>query len=297
MSISIAQVRFVSFGAYFDLTKPRITSLVLVTATLGYFMGGIGFHGWDSFQGLIYTLIGVAMVSGGSGALNHYLERDIDAKMDRTRNRPIPSGAVPANHALLLGEYLVLGGVMLLMWKVNLLTAFLALLTAFLYVLVYTPMKRVSWLNTLIGAVPGALPPMGGWTAATGQVEAGAWVLFLILFIWQQPHFYSIAWIFKDDYRKGGFKMLPVDDPGGRRTFRQIIGFAVLLIPVSLLPTAIGLSGYVYLTGALLLGIYMLVSCFPLVRTGSVGDARRVLKTSVLYLPLLLMLIVIDFSL
>lgn len=297
MKMLYARLRSIPFAAYVDLTKPRITVLVLVTATLGYFMGGIGFHGWDSLEGLLFTLIGVSLTSGGSGALNHFLERDADALMARTRNRPIPSGAVPATHALLLGEYMVLGGVMLLMWKVNLLTAFLALLTAFLYVLVYTPLKRVSWLNTLVGAIPGALPPMGGWTAATGQVEAGAWVLFLILFIWQQPHFYSIAWIFKDDYAKGGFKMLPVEDPQGRRTFRQIIGFAALLIPVSLLPTAIGLSGIVYLIGAAILGVYMLASCFPLVRTGSTVDARRVLKTSVLYLPLLLMLIVIDFSL
>ena len=297
MKTLYTRLRSIPFAAYVDLTKPRITMLVLVTATLGYFMGGIGFHGWDSLEGLFFTLIGVALTSGGSGALNHFLERDADALMVRTRNRPIPSGAVSANQALLLGEYMVLGGVMLLMWKVNLLTAFLALLTAFLYVLVYTPLKRVSWLNTLVGAIPGALPPMGGWTAATGQVEAGAWVLFLILFIWQQPHFYSIAWIFKEDYAKGGFKMLPVEDPQGRRTFRQIIGFAVLLIPVSLLPTLIGLSGFVYLTGAAILGVYMLVSCFPLVRSGSIVDARRVLKTSVLYLPLLLMLIVIDFSL
>ncbi|MCC6487272.1 MAG: protoheme IX farnesyltransferase [Candidatus Hydrogenedentes bacterium] len=297
MNMLYARLRAIPFAAYVDLTKPRITVLVLVTATLGYFMGGIGFHGWDSLEGLLFTLIGVSLTSGGSGALNHFLERDADALMARTRNRPIPSGAVPATHALLLGEYMVLGGVMLLMWKVNLLTAFLALLTAFLYVLVYTPLKRVSWLNTLVGAIPGALPPMGGWTAATGQVEAGAWVLFLILFIWQQPHFYSIAWIFKDDYAKGGFKMLPVEDPQGRRTFRQIVGFAALLIPVSLLPTVIGLSGFVYLIGAAVLGVYMLASCFPLVRTGSTVDARRVLKTSVLYLPLLLMLIVIDFSL
>lgn len=297
MKTLFARANCVPFAAYLDLTKPRITTMVLVTATLGYFMGGIGFHGWESLHGLLYTLLGVALTSGGSGALNHYLERDVDRLMDRTRNRPLPSGVIPATHALLMGEYMVLGGVVLLMWKVNLLTAFLALLTAFLYVLVYTPMKRISWLNTLIGAVPGALPPVGGWAAATGQIETGAWVLFLILFIWQQPHFYSIAWIFRDDYRKGGFKMLPVDDPDGRRTFRQIVGFTAALIPISLLPTAIGLSGTLYLVGAAALGIYMLVSCFPLVRTGSVVDARRVLRTSVLYLPLLLMLIVLDFSL
>ena len=271
--------------------------MVLVTATLGFFMGGMGFHGFAALDGLVYLLIGVAMTSAGSGALNHYLERESDAHMDRTRYRPIPSGQVPAHHALLLGEYLVMGGVMLLLWRVNLLTAFLALLTAFLYVLVYTPMKKMSWLNTLIGAVPGALPPMGGWTAATGELEAGAWVLFAILFIWQQPHFYSIAWIFRDDYARGGFRMLPSEDPDGRRTFRQILGFSALLIPVSLLPAYIGLSGRVYFAGALILGVMMFASCVPLVRTGSTADARRVLRMSILYLPLLLALIALDFSL
>ncbi|MBX7257757.1 MAG: heme o synthase [Candidatus Hydrogenedentes bacterium] len=279
-----------------ELSKPRIVTLVLVTAALGFYMGGMGFHGVESLLALFYTLLGVAMTAAGSGALNHYMEYDSDARMDRTRNRPIPSGQVPPMHALVYGEYMVLGGVVLLMWKVNLLTAFLALLTAFLYVLVYTPMKKVSWLNTLMGAIPGALPPMGGWTAATGQIDPGAWVLFFILFIWQQPHFYSIAWIFKDDYRKGGFEMLPVRDPQGKRTFRQVLFFSGLLIPVSLLPYVIGLSGFLYFLGALLLGLMMLASCFPFVRTGSTVDARRVLKVSVLYLPLLLALIVLDFS-
>ncbi|GMU94280.1 MAG: protoheme IX farnesyltransferase [Candidatus Hydrogenedentota bacterium] len=283
-------------GAYVELTKPRILVMVLVTATLGFFMGGMGFHGFAAVDGLFYLLIGVAMTSAGAGALNHYLEREPDALMDRTRNRPIPSGKVAPHHALLFGEYLVLGGVLVLLWRVNLLTAFLALLTAFLYVLVYTPMKRLTWLNTLIGAVPGALPPMGGWAAATGRVELGAWVLFAILFIWQQPHFYSIAWMFRDDYRKGGFRMLPVEDPQGTRTFRQILGFSALLVPVSMLPAWIGQNGLIYLAGALLLGAWMFASCLPLVRSGSVTDARRVLKASVLYLPLLLALIVIDFS-
>lgn len=284
------------FGAFVELTKPRILVMVLVTATLGFFMGGMGFHGFAALDGLVYLLVGVAMTSAGAGALNHYLEREPDALMDRTRNRPIPSGKVAPHHALLFGEYLVLGGVLLLLWRVNLLTAFLALLTTFLYVLVYTPMKRLTWLNTLIGAVPGALPPMGGWAAATGRIEPGAWVLFAILFIWQQPHFYSIAWMFRDDYRKGGFKMLPVEDPQGTRTFRQILGFSALLVPVSMLPAWIGQNGLVYLGGALVLGAWMFASCLPLVRSGSVSDARRVLKASVLYLPLLLALIVIDFS-
>jgi len=286
------------FAAYVELTKPRILTMVLVTATLGFFMGGAGFHGFAAWDGLLSLLVGVAMTSAGSGALNHYLERDADARMDRTRHRPLPSGQVPAQHALLLGEYLVLGGVMLLIWRVNLITAFLALLTAFLYVLVYTPMKKWSWLNTLIGAVPGALPPMGGWTAATGELEAGAWVLFAILFIWQQPHFYSIAWIFRDDYARGGFKMLPSEDPDGHRTFRQMLGFSALLVPASLLPAWAGPHGLgaVYYTGAVLLGVLMFASCVPLARSGSTADARRVLRMSIVYLPALLALITLDLS-
>ncbi|NUM53676.1 MAG: protoheme IX farnesyltransferase [Candidatus Hydrogenedentes bacterium] len=288
-----------TFSAYVELTKPRILTMVLVTAALGFFMGGAGFHGFAAWDGLLTLLIGVAMTSAGSGALNHYLERESDARMERTRNRPLPAGQVHPMHALLLGEYLILGGVMLLLWRVNLLTAFLALLTAFLYVLVYTPMKKWTWLNTLIGAVPGALPPMGGWTAATGELEAGAWVLFAILFFWQQPHFYSIAWIFRDDYARGGFKMLPTEDPDGRRTFRQMLGFSALLIPVSLLPAWSGPHelGVVYFVGASILGALMFASCIPLVRTGSTTDARRVLRMSILYLPLLLALIAFDISL
>lgn len=286
-------------AAYIELTKPRILAMVLVTATLGFFMGGVGFHGFAAWDGLLSLLIGVAMTSAGSGALNHYLEREADARMERTRNRPLPSGQVPPLHALMLGEYLVLGGILLLVWRVNLLTSFLALLTAFLYVLVYTPMKKWSWLNTLIGAVPGALPPMGGWTAATGGLEPGAWVLFAILFIWQQPHFYSIAWIFRDDYRRGGFKMLPCDDPNGRRTFRQILGFSALLVPVSMLPAWAGPYelGKIYYVGAAVLGLMMFASGVPLVRTGSTADARRVLRMSILYLPLFLALIALDISL
>ena len=286
------------FAAYVELTKPRILTMVLVTATLGFFMGGAGFHGFAAWDGLLSLLVGVAMTSAGSGALNHFLERDADARMERTRNRPIPSGQVPAQHALLLGEYLVLGGVMLLLWRVNLITAFLALLTAFLYVLVYTPMKKFSWLNTLIGAVPGALPPMGGWTAATGELEAGAWVVFAILFLWQQPHFYSIAWIFRDDYSRGGFKMLPSEDPDGHRTFRQMLVYSALLVPVSLLPAWVGPHdlGTLYYVGAAILGMLMFGSCIPLVRSGSTADARRVLRMSILYLPALLALITLDFN-
>lgn len=286
-------LRNTSFGAYLELAKPRIVTLVLVTAALGFFLGG---QGEGSLALLTCTLIGTAMVAGGAGALNQYLERDIDLRMDRTRRRPLPSGAVASQDALAYGVLLILGGSAILVLTVNLLTAFLGLLTAFLYVLVYTPMKRLSWLNTLIGAIPGAIPPMGGWAAASGRLDAGAWVLFAILFLWQHPHFYAIAWMFKDDYRKGGFKMLPVIEPDGRSTFRQIVLFAAALIPVSVLPTVIGLSGAVYAAGALLLGVWMLSKCLTLAKSGTVQDARVVLRASVIYLPLLLGLILVDYG-
>jgi protoheme IX farnesyltransferase len=279
--------------AYFELMKPRIATMVLVTATLGYYVGGDGIN---NGMILLSLLIGTAMTSFGSAVLNNCLEVETDRKMDRTRNRPLPSGQISPWAALLVGVYLVLGGTLYLIWQVNLLTAFLALLTAFLYVLVYTPMKRWTWWNTAVGAIPGALPPMGGWAAATGQLDAGAWILFAILFVWQQPHFYAIALMFKEDYRKAGFKMLPVVDETGKRTFRQIIGYSLLLIPVSLLPTYFGLTGWIYACGAVALGLMMLAPGFTLARTHSVLDARKVLRASIIYLPLLLVLIVLDTS-
>lgn len=286
-----AVVQSIPYRAYIELAKPRILTMVLVTATIGYYAGAGGF---ESAWTLLMLLIGTAMTSAGSGALNHYIERDVDLRMERTRRRPLPTGEVQPASALAYGIVLVLGGTLLLHSQVNLLTAFLALLTAFLYVLVYTPMKRITWTNTLIGAIPGALPPMGGWVAATGEVGLGAWVLFAILFVWQQPHFYAIAWMFRDDYARGGFKMLPVIEPDGKSTFRQIVLFSVILLPISALPTWLGLTGVVYLAGALALGLWLLYTGVTLARTASRDDARRVLKTSVIYLPLLLALFVAD---
>jgi protoheme IX farnesyltransferase len=294
MTARSVSIPAIPFAAYLELAKPRIVTLVLVTAMIGFVLGG---RGEGSVLLLLVTLAGTAMVAGGAGALNHYLERECDLKMDRTRRRPIPSGVVAAPDALLYGIFLVLAGCLLLLWKVNLLTAFLGLLTAFLYVLVYTPMKRVSWLNTIVGAIPGAIPPLGGWAAATGTLEPGAWVLFAILFLWQHPHFYAIAWMFKEDYAKGGFKMLPVVDPDGRSTFRQIVLFSLVLIPVSLLPTLLGLSGRLYFAGALVLGVWMLSRGMALASSGSIADARRVLRASVIYLPILLALILVDYRL
>lgn len=277
--------------AYCTLSKPRIVSLVLVTTAIGYFFGA---QGIDSYLQLSVTLLGTALCCAGSAVLNCYLERDIDKKMKRTMNRPLPAGEIAPADALGFGILLVLLGTILLAWRINLLTGFLALLTAFLYVLVYTPLKRVTWLNTFIGAIPGALPPMGGWSAATGTLDLGAWVLFLILLLWQHPHFYAIAWMYRDDYIRGGFKMLPCIESDGARTFRQIILYSVALIPISLLPTLLGMSGWIYFMGALILGIGLLLSGIEVYKSHSVQDARKLLRASVIYLPLLLVLIVTD---
>ena len=276
---------------YIELVKPRILSMVLVTTTIGYFLAAKGIH---PLGALFLTLLGVGCATGGSAALNNYLEREVDSKMMRTRDRALPAGLIQPTHALAYGISLVLLGLFLLVWAVNLLTGFLVLLAAFLYVLVYTPMKRLTWLNTTFGAIPGAIPPLCGWAAATGRLDIGAWVLFLILFAWQHPHFFAIAWMFKDDYRDAGFRMLPVVDPSGVSTFRQTILFAVLLTGVSLLPTAIGMTGRVYCFGALVMGLALLAVGIVFARSKSFLDARRLLKASVIYLPLLLLLIIID---
>jgi protoheme IX farnesyltransferase len=239
-------------------------------------------------------ILGTALSSGGAAVLNHYLERDCDELMHRTKKRPIPTGVITPEEALSFGIQLSLMGVILLAWQVNLLTGFLSLLTVFLYVLVYTPLKRVTWWNTAIGAIPGALPPVGGWTAATGHIDLGAWIIFLILFVWQHPHFYAIAWMYKEDYARGGFKMLPVVHPDGRSTFNQIIGFSIILIPLSLLPVLSGMAGSFYGWGMIVCGTVMLAMGVKLAYTRSVHDAKALLKASVIYLPLFFILILAD---
>jgi protoheme IX farnesyltransferase len=265
--------------------------MVLVTTTLGFLLGR-GNHG--SFAVLVLTLAGVGSGTGGAAVLNNYLERDFDAQMVRTRKRALPAGLIEPHRALGFGVGLVLAGVLLLAVEVNLLTGFLVLLAAFLYVLVYTPLKRITWWNTTFGAIPGAIPPMAGWAAATGHIGPGAWALFAILFAWQHPHFFAIAWMFRDDYRAAGFKMLPVVEPSGRRTVRLAVAFSLVLIGVSLVPTLIGMSGWLYLVTTSLIGFFMLLAALSFAQDRSVGSARRLLKASVLYLPLLLLFILLD---
>jgi heme o synthase len=288
---SSASATSLPLGAFVEMAKPRIVSMVLVTTTLGFFLGSGPVRSWPV---LLLTLFGIGCATGGAAVLNNYLERDIDAKMERTRHRALPAGIIAPEHALAWGVSLVLVGVIALARGVNLLTAFLVLLAAFLYVVVYTPMKRLTWLNTSFGAIPGAIPPLCGWAAATGRLDAGAWTLFAILFVWQHPHFFAIAWMFRDDYRRADLKMLPVVEPSGLNTFRLTLLSSVLLIGVSLLPTAIGMTGLVYTCGAIFMGLALLgIGCL-LAKTKTFLDARRLLKASVIYLPLLLLLIIVD---
>lgn len=281
-------------SGFIALSKPRILVMVVLMTAAGYFLGAQTVEPlWTFFM----ALLGTAISSAGAAALNNYLERDCDLEMNRTKSRPIQHGILSPNEALNFGWIAALLGVSILIWQVNLLTGFLSLLTTFLYVVVYTPLKRITWWNTVIGAIPGALPPMGGWAAATGEVGLGAWIIFLILFVWQHPHFYAIAWMYRDDYARGGFKMLPVVYPDGVRTFRQILGFSVLLIPVSLLPYMFQMAGVVYAAGMLALGVAMLGVGIRSWRTRSIGDARLLLQASVIYLPLFFALILCDSNL
>jgi len=238
--------------------------------------------------------MGSGLVSSGSGALNHYAEQDLDKLMNRTKSRPIPSGLISSNNAFIFGIFLTLLGTIILYLWVNELTAILALSTAILYLFVYTPLKRLTWLNTSIGAIPGAMPPLGGWVAATGQLDPEAWILFAILFLWQHPHFYAIAFMCKEDYARANFQMLPVLEKDGKRTNRQIIWHSLLLIPVSVMPSYIGILGIKYFLGALILGLGYFISGFPLVKNYSLENAKLLLKVSVIYLPALFILIIVD---
>ena len=278
-------------GAYLELSKPRILIMVLVSTIIGFVMGSVDALDWAH---LFWTLIGTGLTAAGAGALNHYLERNYDVLMDRTKNRPIPAGLVTPNEAFIFGIILVIIGSGVLVVNINALTGFLSLLTAFLYILVYTPLKRLTWLNTSIGSIPGALPPLGGWAAATGSLDTGAWILFGILYLWQHPHFYAIAWMCRKEYEKAGFKMLPVLEPDGSRTMRQVFLHLFLLIPISVLPYISGMMGGVYAIGVLCLAFGFLASAIPLARSLTDSAALLLLKASVYYLPALLLLMILD---
>lgn len=265
--------------------------MVLVSAGAGYLAGA----GSDaSLWGLLVASAGIALVAGGTSAVNMVMERDVDARMARTRGRPLPTGRVTARAATVFSVGITLLGIAFLALFVNSLTAILATLAFLSYVLVYTPLKRVSSLSTLVGAVPGALPIMGGWTAATGSLDPGAWALFGILFFWQLPHFLALAWMYRDDYRQGGLKMLGVSDPSGRQTRHQSVLYALALLPTSLLPVVLGLTGVAYALAALILTATYVLSALRFAYRADVPTARDLFRVSLLYLPLLLMLLTVD---
>jgi protoheme IX farnesyltransferase len=277
--------------AFISLTKTRIALMVVVSTVIGFFLAN---HSLAPYGLLFWCIIGTFLSVCGSAVLNNYLERHTDKKMKRTCNRALPAGIIQPGEAVSFGTLLVLVGVGILVIKVNLLTGFLALLSAFLYVVVYTPLKRVTWLNTMIGAIPGALPPVGGWAAARGELGVETIPLFLILFVWQHPHFYAIAWLYREDYRRAGFQMLPAIDLDGHRTSKHVMFFSLLMIPVSLMPVAMGMTGVLYMVGAILLGIYMLNAGLNFIRSGEDSAARGLLRASLVYLPIILALVVID---
>lgn len=280
------------FSDLAELTKPRITLMVAITTAAGFLLAAQGTP-LDLLR-LAHTLIATALLSAGACALNQVVERDSDARMRRTAARPLPAGRLDPDTGLLWGVLLVVGGLVYLALSVNLLTALLGASTVALYVFAYTPLKRLSSLSTLVGAVPGAVPPVMGWTAVRDQLEPGAWALFAILFLWQLPHFLSIAWLYREDYARGGFPMLPVDDPGGRRTALQTLLYGGALVPVSLLPSPLGLVGWMYLAGALLLGLGYFAACVGFAFQRSEAAARRLLLASVTYLPALLAVMLVD---
>ena len=281
------------FSAFIELTKPKITILILVSTALGYYLAENGMMNYLNF---FYTILGTAILSGGSGTINHCIEKDLDMLMDRTKSRPIPAGLISINTALNFGLAQSIIGFAILWVFVNQLTAILGLATILLYLFVYTPLKKITWLNTTIGAIPGAMPALGGWAASANELSPNAWILFAILFLWQHPHFYAIAIMCKDDYERAGFKMLPVIEKENHRTNRQIIWHAFLLIPVSLYFVVTGALGIFYFWGALLLGVVYLISSIPLLKESSIKNAKLLLRTSVAYLPLLLIIILIDLN-
>src|SRR5215467_6439632 len=289
------------WGDYAQLFKVRVTSLIVMTAWAGAYMAaarsGVSSISWT----LLNALWGIGLTSAGAAALNEVVERDLDAHMRRTQDRPLPSGRMRLSTGLLAGLAAAIVGPIALALTTNVLTGLLAFATAATYLALYTPLKKLSPISTFVGAFPGAMPPLLGWTAIRGSVEPQALVLFLIVFFWQFPHFQAIAWMYRDEYEAAGVKMLPVVDKAGHSVIRQMLAYASALIPVSLMPAVLAMSGRAYLAGALVLGLAFLWFVYRLARTNlpttspiSRRLARQLLQASVIYLPVLLALMMID---
>jgi len=279
---------------YAELMKARVTTLIVMTAWCGYYFGsqkaGVSSLNW----GLLHALLGIGLVSSGTAALNEVMEHEVDANMRRTAMRPLPAGRMSLLHAAIVGLVATLGGSIYLAYFTNPLTGLLTFMTSLVYLAAYTPLKRVSPICTFVGAFPGAMPGVLGWTAARGQLEWGTLILFAILFVWQFPHFFSIAWLYREDYAQGGIRMLPVVEEDGRSTARRILIYSLILIPLSTLPSLFGMAGKIYLVGAVILGIALFyfgarlaLLKLPLNNPRSKMLARHVLQATVIYLPLL----------
>jgi heme o synthase len=276
---------------FVELAKPRVVLMVLITAFVGFYVGSAEV---PNYLELLQMLFGTALAAGGTLALNQYLERDTDSVMERTRHRPLPDGRLQPREAAWFGLLVTMGGLVYLALAVNLMSAAVTAVITVTYLVLYTPLKRKSSLCMLVGAVPGALPPVIGWVAAGGALTVDAWVLFAILFLWQVPHTLAIARLYRDDYAKAGIRFLPVIDPDGGSTNRQIVSHCAALLVVSLLPTLLGAAGQIYFAVALLLGIGFLASGIRLAMESTLGRARRLLYASLIYLPALLLVMALD---
>ncbi len=275
---------------YVELTKPRVNLMVVLTAAVGFYLGSESVD----YLLLVNTLLGTGLLASGAAVLNQFMERKADSRMLRTADRPVASGRISASEALVFGMVLVSVGALYLLFFSSYLTAFLGWFTAAVYLILYTPLKTRTPVCTLVGAVPGAVPPVMGWVAARGELTIEALLLFGILFCWQFPHFLAIAWMYREDYERGGFKMLPGGEASGKWTGRLILLFAFFSLIVSLLPARFGVAGEIYLLGAVALGAMFVASGFRVLASLSRPAARGLLRTSVLYLPLLLVLMAAD---
>ena len=268
-----------------ELVKARLTLLVLLTTAVGFYLGA---EGPINYWALLHTVLGTALAAAGAAALNQWWEYKLDALMQRTQSRPVPAGRMQPTEALVIGAALSIFGVTYLAFVCNALSAALAAITIIVYIFAYTPLKLVSTFNTALGAVPGAIPPMIGWAAARGTLNAGAWMLFAILFFWQLPHFFAIAWMYRDDYARAGFQMISSDDRTGERSASQSVFFCMLLFVVAGLPAFLGIATVFYLLAELILGAVFIGMAMRFLKTRARSDARRLFLTSIIYLPLLL---------
>lgn len=288
LAIALPQRRAADFLA---LTKPRVVAMVLLTTVVGFYLGAAG---EVDYLRMIATVVGTGLAAGGTLALNQYMERDLDARMKRTKSRPLPDGRLLPIDALAFGTLLVTAGLLFLTLQVNAVSGFVTAMTVVTYLFMYTPLKQKTALCSIVGAIPGALPPVTGWAAARGDVGVEAWVLFTILFLWQLPHSLAIAWLYREDYARAGMRLLPVVQPDGRSTGRQVAVNCLALLAVGLLPTLLGVAGDVYLVVASVLGAGLLAFGVSLAWTRTPAAARRLLFATLAYLPILLVVMAID---